>query len=48
MAGTSISFMVVHPKPSRMLQRLIQKNGIVPINDEETITYVGGGIWDVR
>lgn len=24
------------------------KNGIVPINGEETITYVGGGVWDVR
>ena len=24
------------------------KHGIVPVNDTEMITYVGGGIWDVR
>ncbi len=24
------------------------KYGLIPVNDEEMITYVGGGIWDVR
>lgn len=24
------------------------KNGILPVSDEETVTYIGGGIWDVR
>lgn len=24
------------------------KAGITPVSDEETITYVGGGVWDVR
>lgn len=24
------------------------KHGIVPVSDTEMITYVGGGIWDVR
>lgn len=24
------------------------KNGIVPVSDGEMVTYVGGGVWDVR